>query len=1162
MFSVAVAKHHEDVVQETQQTAALQLQRLNRSSLMEWWTKAGVRRHFRTFIVVSLVVLVVVVASFTSGSICGTKFWNAFGVSECFDLRSVSEDTAASLEEFATAVERYFYNQSLSSFCCSSSAVDLRVCFDADVGVAPGGLIVRVLGNQSLHVLSSLDSSIVVNATLTFEDFEDDGAVVFPQQTSPHNATFCCDGIGDIGFSFEYDDHACTLYSGLVVVNSIGSLLVGFALLVAGAASTAFTLSYWAPTVQRNQALLLLGTGVLAVVFVVWIPFTDPFFCQDIERIIGADGSFAPCNGTRNGNQISLRDDFETQSYVGRLLEAIFTAGTSSLFLLLGVNALSMAHKGNHPLRKRIIWLNVLVGVQFLVRLVAFLWINQQFGIVPFVHIASVAAICDSFRLYRGFETAMGPSPGLVALQAQPVVPRNCASGSSEQIAMSFIVFGFEVLIVYLFRDASRRTARLFRSKEYGASKSAQLRFRFVKWNMASFFGILLVLGIIAVASTPIYVNVLFEYNFGFHHNRGAACEALSGNIVAAGTSFSEFGIDVADATRKFSCLNSNFSSITDRIRGQDINTNSGPSTDIYSIAPDSIATEPSSATLPMLFFCCNMPDFPQDVWMWSLANLGVGTRTPVLAAFLVLILFMQFELIRSLATVDQATHFSGRWVFCLRRPPRRRFNVPVIEYFLTEIEAHKKYFNARRSQRFSHWGQTPFTIQPHAASLFSMHVPSPPRQFAMVLERQIVMASLSYLVYKAGAVVAKQGKLARSTKTLSNNFDEKLELPKNDPGNSEQQTAACDPSIFHERTELILSKLLSTHQTGMHSRALISSDREAVCWIIEAATFIGVVWRGTATLKNVQDDLAFGLCRLAAPIESQYASHVNSCRRKYLAIHAEMQIKFVRPKERGRNRTFGVRLQHPPNRNGHEHANVEREVARATMAHFVFGSARVHQGFHDAYVELRDKVFKKVNALRAGLRKTVPVFVTGHSMGGAIATLCAFDLGTRLGPSNVMCSTFGCPRIGNTAFHRNYESLGMPTWRFANSHDPVTHLPAAGTSTKDRYHHVGTPVLLLKRNMLIAPSVLEYFGFHVAFGSVVDVNRHRMIAFVFYVLFGVASLVFPDNLIFMMAGDVYLCAGTSKTYGSKPHHKTLFPKTRFGKVWGKRFSRTFKKAR
>lgn len=48
----------------------------------------------------------------------------------------------------------------------------------------------------------------------------------------------------------------------------------------------------------------------------------------------------------------------------------------------------------------------------------------------------------------------------------------------------------------------------------YGASKSAQLRFRFVKWNMSSFFGILLVVGIIAIAATPVYVNVLFDVRF------------------------------------------------------------------------------------------------------------------------------------------------------------------------------------------------------------------------------------------------------------------------------------------------------------------------------------------------------------------------------------------------------------------------------------------------------------------------------------------------------------------------------------------------------------------------------------------------------------------------------------------------------------------------
>lgn len=233
-----------------------------------------------------------------------------------------------------------------------------------------------------------------------------------------------------------------------------------------------------------------------------------------------------------------------------------------------------------------------------------------------------------------------------------------------------------------------------------------------------------------------------------------------------------------------------------------------------------------------------------------------------MLAAFLVLILFMQFELIRSLATVDQATRISGRWLLCLRRPSQRRFEVPTIEYFLTEMEAHKSYFDKQRSRQSSvtNWGQVPFSIRPHAASLFSMQVPSPPRLFAMVLERQLVMASLSYLVYKAGAMIANQVKLAHSTnKSLADdNNDKKVELPpKKQPqpdfANEQDATAwydvlrmlrdvivmllfvtalennlagtllmcilsvhatSSDPSIDHERRDHILSKLLSSHQT------------------------------------------------------------------------------------------------------------------------------------------------------------------------------------------------------------------------------------------------------------------------------------------------------------------------------------------------------------
>ena len=42
------------------------------------------------------------------------------------------------------------------------------------------------------------------------------------------------------------------------------------------------------------------------------------------------------------------------------------------------------------------------------------------------------------------------------------------------------------------------------------------------------------------------------------------------------------------------------------------------------------------------------------------------------------------------------------------------------------------------------------------------------------------------------------------------------------------------------------------------------------------------------------------------------------------------------------------------------------------------------------------------------------------------------------------MCSTFASPRIGNAYFRDNFDSLKIATWRFANSHDPITRIPVA----------------------------------------------------------------------------------------------------------------------
>ena len=52
-------------------------------------------------------------------------------------------------------------------------------------------------------------------------------------------------------------------------------------------------------------------------------------------------------------------------------------------------------------------------------------------------------------------------------------------------------------------------------------------------------------------------------------------------------------------------------------------------------------------------------------------------------------------------------------------------------------------------------------------------------------------------------------------------------------------------------------------------------------------------------------------------------------------------------------------------------------------------------------------------------MHKGDPIYVVGHSMGAAVATLCALDLQFTfgLGPSDVRLYTYGSPRVGNQQF-------------------------------------------------------------------------------------------------------------------------------------------------
>ena len=80
---------------------------------------------------------------------------------------------------------------------------------------------------------------------------------------------------------------------------------------------------------------------------------------------------------------------------------------------------------------------------------------------------------------------------------------------------------------------------------------------------------------------------------------------------------------------------------------------------------------------------------------------------------------------------------------------------------------------------------------------------------------------------------------------------------------------------------------------------------------------------------------------------------------------------------------------------------------------------------------------------------------VTGHSLGGALATVTSYHL-AKLGHSIYGVYTIACPRVGNPTFARDYNNTVPYHYRSANLDDLVTQLPLPNFGTSLCYTHVG----------------------------------------------------------------------------------------------------------
>ncbi|MBW7456460.1 lipase family protein [Paenibacillus sepulcri] len=112
--------------------------------------------------------------------------------------------------------------------------------------------------------------------------------------------------------------------------------------------------------------------------------------------------------------------------------------------------------------------------------------------------------------------------------------------------------------------------------------------------------------------------------------------------------------------------------------------------------------------------------------------------------------------------------------------------------------------------------------------------------------------------------------------------------------------------------------------------------------------------------------------------------------------------------------------------------------IAQQTVFKPVNEQCLTHKGFTDVYMSARDQIFSLLDRLQ----DSKPLFITGHSLGGALATLAALDIVTNRSHNQLVVYTFGAPRVGSPSFAVYYNKHVPINIRVQNVFDIVPHLP------------------------------------------------------------------------------------------------------------------------
>ncbi len=112
---------------------------------------------------------------------------------------------------------------------------------------------------------------------------------------------------------------------------------------------------------------------------------------------------------------------------------------------------------------------------------------------------------------------------------------------------------------------------------------------------------------------------------------------------------------------------------------------------------------------------------------------------------------------------------------------------------------------------------------------------------------------------------------------------------------------------------------------------------------------------------------------------------------------------------------------------------------------------ARFHRGFMEALEEIWEPMFTAIDAVVA--KQDRPLFITGHSLGGALALLAAWRLQRQMIPIHNVY-TFGAPMVGDQIAAKAFEKeFPNRIYRYVDGGDMVPLLPTVSMFSNEYWH-------------------------------------------------------------------------------------------------------------